>query len=347
MAKRVIGLDVGYKTLRGAQLHLVGNGKPVLERLFEMAIPDGLINFGDIRDRDGFIALLRQFMLDSEFKTRKVVLSAGSLHVFARELVVPKMSELRIKESLPFLMEGILPVAPSQLILDFYPAEERVEDGVTNIHGLVVAAERPSVDALVDCVIQARFEPLAVDFIPFALLRVRLSAEAGDKTVLVADVGAGATNLVIARGPVPLFVRVIPNGGQDIDRALIFQLKMSPEQAAATKLKLKEKPEDKADLEAWEVIQKAAEDYVNTLKSTLEYYEQSHGAESGKVDNVILTGGGSELVGLRDRVELALKVPVKLDGRPINIEKAPGLSASDEKLSRFAVAIGLAMAGEK
>ena len=345
MAKRFVGLDVGFGTLRGAQVNMSTRGKPILEKVHEYVLPEGVIDFGEIRDRAAFIEILRRFWSDAGFTTRKVALAAGSLHVFAREFTVPAMSSQRIRESLPFMMEGVLPIATDQLFLDFYPTEEHVDDSGPTIRGLALAAERASVDALVDCAIAARLHPVAVDFIPFALLRVCIDPQSPEGIIALVDVGAGATNILIARGAVPLFVRVIPNGGQDIDRALMFHLKMTKDQAAETKLKLKEAPDtkDKEKAEAWAVMQEAIKDFVGGIKNTVDYFEQEHPATNERVTRAEISGGGSRLAGLRGVLEAQLRVPVTLNGDVRNIEKSKDLSLTKQKLSQMAIAIGLAM----
>jgi type IV pilus assembly protein PilM len=343
MAKRIVGINIGFSTLRAAQVRLVKGQRPVVEKIYETQIPKGMVEFGDIKDRVGFTELLKKFWADAGFESKRVVMAAGSLHVFARELTVPKMSMQRIKESLPFLMQGVLPVPPEELYIDFYPSQELADETGPTIRGLAVAAERSHVDTLVDCMTAAKLHSVAVDFIPFALTRARFNLGNSGGTVALVDVGAGATNVIIASDIVPLFVRIITSGGQDIDRALVLELNLTAEQAAEKKLSLTNQPTDPKDLVVWNVIQKAMQDFVSGVKNTIDYFEQAHPGVAGTVAQVLLTGGGSRLAGIGPALQEVIHIPVTLDGGLMGIDLAPGLAIPDEKMSQMAIAIGLAM----
>ena len=345
MAKRIVGLDVGFTSLRAAQVNFTYKGVPLIEKVAELKYPKGLVEFGEIRDRSAFTKFLKEFWDQQKFATRHVALAAGSLHVFARELSVPVMSVQRIKESLPFMMEGILPVPAEQLYIDFYPAEMRSDASGQTVHGLAVAAEKVAVDALVNCVVDARLRPMAVDFIPFALARVHLGPETPNQLNVLIDIGAGATNVVIAVGTVPQFVRVIPNGGQDVDRDLMVGLNIPEEDAAAVKVRLTKAPRAKGDLAAWNIMQDSIKEFVTTVKNTFDYYQQSHTNDAKPIAGIMLSGGGSHLGGLIETFEKEFAVPVVLNDAASHIQKAANLKVNDETLERMAIAVGLALGG--
>jgi type IV pilus assembly protein PilM len=240
-------------------------------------------------------------------------------------------------------MQGVLPVPAEDLYIDFYPSQELADEAGPTIRGLAVAAEKSHVDTLVDCVTDAKLHSVGVDFIPFALTRARFNTENSIGTVVLVDVGAGATNIIIASDIVPLFVRIITSGGQDIDRALCLELNMTAEQAAETKLRVSSEPTDPTDKAAWDVIQKAMQDFVSGVKNTIDYFEQAHPEAAGKVTQVLLTGGGSRLAGIGPALEKVVHIPVTLDGGLTGVDLISGLEIPEEKMSQLAIAIGLAM----
>ncbi|WP_172956013.1 type IV pilus assembly protein PilM [Rhodoluna limnophila] len=345
MAHRVVGIDVGFATLRAAQVRHASSAEAEVEKLVEISLPEGVIEAGEVVDRAALTKLLVDLWKQAGFKTRKVVVAAGSLHVFARELTVPLMSMQRIRESLPFMMEGILPVEPNQLFLDFYPAEDTHDETGPAIRGLAVAAERASVDSLVDCLMAARLRPIAVDFVPFALLRVHKIPKDKNQLQALIDIGAGATNVVITKGGIPLFVRVIPVGGLDVDHALMIDLKLSEAEAHSLKTKVKFDSKNKDEVEALTSIERVIGDFVAGIKNTLDYFEQSHDESGRKVGQLILSGGGAKLTGLADALAKVVDLPVIIDGDVHQIKTSSKLGASDEKIRRFALAIGLAIGG--
>lgn len=343
MAHRLVGLDVGAESIRAAQVVFNAKGAATVEKIGEVPLPSGIIEAGEVRDQDGFARVLMKFWDDLEFKTRHVALGANSLHVFARELAVPVMSIQRIRESLQFLMEGVLPVPPDQLYLDFYPIERRTEESGPVFQGLAVAADRNSVDLMVDALVKAKLRPIAVDFIPFALLRVRSLAEYEAETIALIDIGAGATNVVIARGSVPLFVRVIPVGGKDLDEALTFNLKLTGEEATIAKMNITADSRTKQDQEVRQIIEAQNQETVSNLKNTFEYFGQSRPADRENISRILLSGGGSSTLGLPQAIEVGLGIPVTVVSELLNVHKSDALHISNERLSHMAVAVGLAL----
>jgi type IV pilus assembly protein PilM len=97
MAKRIVGINIGFSTVRAAQIRLVSGRHPVVEKVYETPIPKGMVEFGDIKDKAGFTELLKRFWSEAKFDTKRVVMAAGSLHVFARQLTLPKLSTQRIR----------------------------------------------------------------------------------------------------------------------------------------------------------------------------------------------------------------------------------------------------------
>jgi type IV pilus assembly protein PilM len=252
----------------------------------------------------------------------------------------------RIRESLPFLMESVLPVSPDLLYFDFYPSEDIVVEGAPSIRGLVVAAEKSNVDVLVGCAVSAHLRVASVDFGPFALLRVRLDPNLKEGVNAIVDVGSVSTRVVITRGVTPLFVRVIPTGGQKYDEALMAALRVSEISAADTKVRLVEPPQDEVDLAAWAVLQTSIKEFVASLKSTLDYFEQAHASDGLKIQQIMMSGGGSHLSGMLEAVKEAVAIPIIQNGDMSHFQKSADLDVNNEKLQRMAMAIGLAMGAE-
>ena len=344
MARRIVGVDIGFNILRGAEVRFqLGDRLPIVEKMAERKLPAGIVEYGDVLDAPALIKELTEFWREAGFKTKHVSIAASNLHVFAREMAVPVMSVQRIRESLPFMMEGILPVAPDQLYIDFYPVERHVDETGQTFMGLVVAAERKSIDDVTAALSGAGLRPMMVDFAPFALLRSRGHVKGQDKVSAYVDIGAGSSIVIIARGHVPLFVRIIPNGGNDIDAALIFNLKVSAEEAAKLKMGLKKKGESETGEQVWSIIQNASVELVTAIKSTFDYFAQSHANDPIAIEQLVLSGGGAHTPGLADAIAAASSMPVKIDGDVTEVQFAESAQQDKYKTSDMALAIGLAL----
>lgn len=344
MTRRVVGLDVGRKSIRAAQLSFAPGKPPCIEKLYEIDLPEGVAEYGEILDRSAMTALLVKLWHKAGFDTKQVVLAAGSLHVFAREIDVPQMSLKRIRESLPFVLDGVLPVPADQLFLDFYPIEEGVEESGLTYRGLAVAAEKAHVETIVKCITSAKLRPIAVDFAPFALLRSSVEKTKSEKLHVYIDVGGGATYFLIAKGQVPLFVRILPNGGNDIDRAMAGALQITEEEAESLRRSVSLTSEAKDGAEARAATLAALQELLSSLSITIDYYEQSHKAALRNACLVTLSGGVAKVVGVDKVLEAAIGMPVTINGRFRNATIKEGLKMKESEESNFLLAIGLALA---
>ena len=344
MSKRIVGLDFGRKSIRAAQILRVAGKEPIIEKLDSITIPSGILEYGEIIDREGFSALMQKLWQKAAFDTRHVAISAGSLHVFAREIDVPQMSMQRIRESLPFVLDGVLPVPADELFLDFYPIEEGVEESGLTFKGLAVAAEISHVEALVSCLSVAKLRPMVVDFAPFALLRSIVEHPNSEKLHVYIDIGAGATYFLIARGQVPLFVRILPTGGSEIDRLLAATLRITEDEAELVRMEvsLTSQAKDSADVRTATIA--ALQDLLTGLASTVDYYEQSHKVALRKDSRVTLSGGVSKLKGLDSVLGDFLGMKVEPNTKVRNAQPADSLKIKPEDQVPYLLAVGLGLA---
>src|SRR5205823_9525552 len=129
---------------------------------------------------------------------------------------LPWLSEKELRESLPFQVQEFIPIAVEEAVLDFDVLEDFEHEGQRMLRVLLVAAQRPMVETVVEVAQQAKLEPVGLDLVPFALLR---SVAARDGAVFdasgeeaVIDVGAEITSIVVHDDGVPRFVRMLPTG---------------------------------------------------------------------------------------------------------------------------------------
>ena len=345
MSDRIVGLDIGYSKIRAAQVDRGHRGGARVDLVYEIDIPDGVFALGEVVDKEAFAELLTTLWSKGEFSSKKVALAAPNLHVFARELSIPVMSKHRIVESLPFMMEGVLPVPSESLFLDFYPAATEAEDSGPMFHGIVVAVEKTTVEKLVDAVTAAKLTPISVDFVPFALARMHLTENHEPGLMALVDVGALTSSVIIAQGAVPLFVRVIPVGGQDINRVLMSESKISDDEANKQKFAMTTEPTSKSETKnvTWKIINDAAADFAQAVKGTIDFFEQEHPAAIGRIEHVLLSGGGAQLAVLPGTLEKACKVTVELSRGIPHIKVKPPLDVDDKDFDKMAVAIGLTL----
>jgi type IV pilus assembly protein PilM len=255
------------------------------------------------------------------------------------------MAQAELKESLPFQVQDFLPMPVEQAVLDFFPLEELADGGSRFYRGLLVAAARETVLANVRCAEKSGLTVTAVDLSAFAVLRSMGRQTAMDvETEALVDIGARVTNVIVHSGGVPRFVRILLNGGQDVTDAVAERLGISNSEAEG----LKQRPEGISSSEQLAAVNRAltttAQDFVDGIRGSLDYYAASY--PGAPVERILVSGGGSRLNGLVERLTSALRLPV-LAGDPLGTVRIGKTGLNEDQLEFVkplsAVPVGLAL----
>lgn len=349
MARRaVVGLDIGTSGVRAVELHL-GSAGPRLDKVGEVALPVGAVRDGEVVDVAAVAGALRQLWKTAGFGTKKVVVGVGNQKVVVRQIDLPWLPAGELRASLAFQVQDFIPMPVEQAILDVHPLTEfTAEGGARSVRVLLVAAARPMVEAALQAVEQAGLVATMVDLTSFAVLRSMAHTGTGLDVVeaeALVDVGAAVTNIVIHRAGVPHFVRILLMGGGDVTAAVSERLGLPVEEAEAIKRRtgfptLEQTLSDPAAA----VIEQTASQFVEEVRGSLDYYLAQNG--STRIGRIVLSGGGSQLSGLVERLGAATRLPVET-ARPVSLLHIGKTGLTPEQLAHseptVAVPVGLAL----
>ncbi|MFF1634501.1 type IV pilus assembly protein PilM [Leifsonia sp. NPDC058248] len=345
MGSSVVGVDIGSAAIRAVEVSDPGKPKPTLVRHHEVLLPEGAVSRGEVLEPNTVAAALKSLWSQGGFKSKNVVLGMGNQRVLARDLTVPKMSQSRIRESLPFHVQELLPVPVAEALLDFYPVSESMSDSGPVVNGLLVAAVKDAVLGNVKATQLAGLTTVDVDLIPFALTRVLVGRANATGNVALIEIGANTTSVVIAAGGVPQFVRIIPTGGADLTQALQSELEIEFGEAERLKaaVGLAKQVSTIEEHRAVEIIYRVTSDLLTSLRNTVSYFVNTHPAMP--VGELVVTGGGAHLPGLIDALGEMTRLPVALGDpfRTVSLSRSLNAEVLRHSRSRLAVALGLAL----
>ncbi|GAA4674081.1 type IV pilus assembly protein PilM [Frondihabitans cladoniiphilus] len=310
MTKNIVGVDIGSTSLRAVEVSGAATSRPTIVRFTEIPLPAGAVSRGEVLEPQTVATALKTLWAEGGFKSKQVVLGMGNQRVLARDLTVAKASKARIKESLPFQVQDMLPVPVADALLDFYPVSEGIGEHGPVIHGLLIAAVKDAVLGNVRASKLAGLTTVGVDLIPFAVSRLLVKRDREQGTIALVDIGASTTSVVLLAGGVPQFVRIIPTGGDDVTQALAARLEIPLELAEGAKrsLGLSSAPTSPEDQSASRVIFETVNELLGSLRNTVSYYVNTRPTET--VDKIILTGGGAHLPGLPEALAEVTGLPV-------------------------------------
>ena len=343
-----MGLDIGTSGVRAAEL-TTGKGGATLERFGQVALPPGAVRDGEVIDAAIVAQAIKQLWAQAKFSTKKVVVGVANQKVVVRQVDLPWLPVKELRSSLAFQVQDFIPMPVEQAILDFHPLDEFTNDqGARMLRVLLVAAARDMVDSALDAVKLAGLTPSLVDLTSFAVLRSQASAAAGfavESEALV-DIGSSVTNIVVHQGGVPRFVRILLMGGGDITDAVAERLGVTAEQAESVKQStgLALVAGAAGAHPANRAIESTGSAFVEEVRGSLDYYLAQPG--SARIGRVVLSGGGSRLLGLVERLQSATRLPVEV-ARPMSVLKIGKTGLTPEQLayveSMVTVPVGLAL----
>ncbi len=343
-----MGLDIGTSGVRAAELSM-GRGGTTLERFGQVALPAGAVQDGEVMDVAVVAGAISQLWAQAKFSSKRVVVGVANQKVVVRQVDLPWLPVQELRKSLSFQVQDFIPMPVDQAILDFHPLEEFTTDnGTRMLRVLLVAAARDMVGSALSAVEKAGLQPTMVDLTSFAVLRSQVTSGTGlavEAEALI-DIGASVTNIVVHQGGVPRFVRILLMGGGDITDAVAERLGVPPEQAESVKqtngLSLvagsaQPHPANRA-------IESTGSAFVEEVRGSLAYYLAQAG--SARIGRVVLSGGGSRLGGLVERLGAATRLPVEV-ARPMSVLKIGKTGLTDEQLAyveaMVTVPVGLAL----
>ncbi len=366
-AGAITGLDVEAGSIAAAEVRQNGSSQLAAAAVGPLSM--GAFHEGEVADADSIAAALKSFFAEHKL-SKRVRLGIGNQRVVVRTVRLPAIeSPKEMEAAIRFQAQEQIPMPLDQAVLEHQvvggvPAEE---GAAPQLDVVVVAARRDMVASFIEPIRSAGLEPMGVDLSAFGMIRALAGVGAdaatasldGDTTVVEADTqSAGPTaasseailycnlgdvmNLAVARGRACLFTRMATAGLQGIVTRLAGEHALSAQHATqwlehvgleAPVEELEGDAETIAD--ARRALEEGVTGLVDELRLSLDYYAAQESAVP--VTQVVLSGAGSAIPGLAERMEAGLALP-------ISASRPPALAGYDEAMAaRLTLPYGLAL----
>jgi type IV pilus assembly protein PilM len=342
--RSAIGLDIGTSGVRAAEVHF-GKGEITLAKFGQVALEDGAVRDGEVMDVEAVGRAIKELWSHTKFSSNKVVLGVANQKVIVRQIDLPYLQGEELKRSLPFQVQDYIPMPVEHAVLDFHPLEEVDDDGNRLLRGLLVAASREMVLNAVHAAQKGGLTPTTVDLSSFAVLRSLgrsgLLGLSGESEALV-DIGARVTNIIVHEAGSPRFIRILLMGGQDLTESMAERMGVSMPQAETLKQQRGLTGDDSDP--AGRVLESAVATFVDEVRGSLDYFQASQ--SSSRIGRILVTGGGSRLTGLTERLAQTTRIPVEI-GNPFGAMAMGKTGLSPEQIQFVeplaVVPVGLAL----
>ena len=346
------GLDISDLSLKIAKLKKKKR-EITLTSFGEEAIPQGIVEKGEIKDTKGLSEIIRKALQDvkgEKIKTCYVICSLPEEKSFLDIIQLPPLKNLQeVKTAVRYEIENYIPLSAEEVYFDCQIIKS-ISDHPSFTEVLLAAAPKTLVESYVETLKMAGLEPVALEIECLSIARALIKKEQTKKPLLIIDFGETRTTFIIFSGMSVRFTSTIPVSSQKITEAIAKTLKIDIKKAE----KLKRTYGLQGNKEVFEAMIPSLTDLVEQIKLHIDYYHShekrsNHRVKDGKdLEKVLLCGGGANLKGLISFLSSQLKVQVTLGNPWVNIFEEPLSQVpplSFEKSLGYSTALGLALRG--
>ena len=309
MAKnQVVSIDIGTDAIKMVQLEKTTDGI----RLIDVGIESYPNRQKEtVAPQENNVSNVKESLLTVWKKVGgkyPVVVSVPRLLITTRRLSnLPQTNEdEQLTSVVAMQAETELPFRPEDAVYDFHDIRQ-TESGVSVE---IVAAKRDAVQELIDCLKPLSVTPnfmLPSAFGTSVLAGQQLEKTQPDQLTMIADIGAGRTDLCVMRGNTLEFSRSFPFGGDQLTNLYRSDDETSFSEAEAHKLQQDIKLENQLESPVGEW----AERLVTEFDRSISAVQKTIGIEGNQVTAIWLSGGSSCIPGLTDYISDQLGIPTQ------------------------------------
>lgn len=341
----LFGLDIGTETIKAVQLRRQGP-RIALGGYAIGELPAGTVKDGAIVEPEKLATAVNALLEHANvgpIRASYVSASLPASKIFSRVITVPKLKGKDLAAAATYELEQSVPQASEQLYTDFSIIGTYREGKETRHDVLVAAAPKAIVDSYLVFFQKLGRYPYALETELEAISRAMIVSHHSPKPILVADIGAETTDLSIVVGGSIRLTGSLPVGGQQFTEAIAAAFGVEPAKANETKIRYGLGDSGPAE-KVRGALTPLIEQITTEIRRMLRFY-QDRTPGGGSVSEVILSGGSSTLVGLREYVSEALGLPAQIGNPWENIAVGPEKPTSQISAPIYTTAVGLALGG--
>lgn len=352
-SKETLGIDLGSTSLKIVQISdkkLVRWAYKELD--LKLAAPET-----PPQDRlSALTQLLSDFLLEQKKGPKTGAISVSGNSVIVRYVKLPKLSRAELNKTIQFEAEPYIPFAIPEVNMSFHILGDVMEEGQPKMETVLVAAKKELVDQRLNVLTSVGLRPVVVDVDAFSLESAYGLSRAGEEneTVLLINIGASVTTMIIMENGLSKVVRDVFIAGNTINKSLQRIFDCSYEEAEKLKRRGKilvtpdEKEatlaqDDQDSLQISNTVVTVLKDLVSEIQRSLDFFLSQN--PERQVNKILISGGSSNIAGLDRYFSQELHLPVEIYDPFVNLI---GDDLPDPSIRpMFAVAAGLATRRER
>ncbi len=340
----LVGVDIGSSSVKAIELQGKLNSLQLTSLGHENLQPDTIVD-GQIMELNGVANVIAHIFQEHQIKSDKIVAGVSGYSVIIKSIIVPKMSEAELEESIEWHAEEYIPFEIGEVSLDYQITGETAD----GLQVLLAACKRDKIANVRQAIQLAGKHPTVIDVESFALqncYEVNYQPQSGQVVALL-NIGAATMNINVMDGAQSIFTRDVTVGGNQYTALLQRELGLNSGDAEAVKRGMP-LPPGQEDKDVGFILRSVSEILALEIQKTIDFYRATAVEGDGAVQRILLSGGGSKLTGLREFLTERFDMPVewldpfrsiKVDARKFDPDYMR------EVIPEMAIAVGLALRG--
>ena len=285
MPQTVLGLDIGQRTIKAVlftRKGLTGGRILAAETI-------------DINACGGMEPALKKLAENKSFHNTPCCISLPLNDIMFRQVSLPFRDDNKIRKTLPFELEPLIPFAVSEIVTDYLK--------VRSTGLLVAAATKKAIQDWIALIESNLGEVLVIDISAAALTSAILESKDAKASGVLLDIGASSTTAVFYENGTIVQLRSLAIGGNQITAALAADMSAQTREAELTKIN--------ADYSAAGAkVRDLCQKFCLELKNTIEFMKLNDILQSD-LTQITLTGGGCLFLPLKKELEDYFALPVE------------------------------------
>lgn len=354
--KSFLGVDLGASSVKVVEFE-AKKGRPALMTYGYAELASSQAGESLFEDTKAAGALLARVCKEAGTKSTMAMAALPTSHVFAAILSLPQSQDKRTRQAaVDAELTKLAPMPLSEMIIQTTYLDEEKKDkkdkkdeGVRaekakTFRVMATGSAKTFIQKYIEVFKAAKLNLQAIDTESLALVRALIGKDRG--AIMVIDIGARRTNLMIVEKGIPFVSRSINLGGDTVTRAIASQMSLSQEDAERIKRDLGTAGAGGAQTAGGlpKALEALASPLLNEIRFAISLYAGMELAQLKTVEKIILTGGSSHLPRIPEYLAQTLNLNVYRGDPWARVAYPQDLASVLEEIGpRMSVAVGLAM----
>jgi len=340
------GMDISDRSIKLAQLKRENNEINLIG-YNRTEIPTGIISHGEISKEDELILIIKKSLENvrgKTIRTKSCIVSLPETEAFLRIAQLPIMTKEKLKDAIKWEAEANIPLPLSDIYLDW----QIINKQPTYQNVLLGALPKKLVDSYLRVFKNSGLNPLIFEIESIATARALIKNNFNETPVLIVDLGSTRTNFIIFNQNSVIFTASLQLGNIILIEAIAKKMDINNEDAKNLKIIVGLNPKQKEAV--FTAMEPHLNEIINKINECIDFYQErlSTNNHDKQISNIILCGGGANLIGLTDLITAKTQIETAIGNPWTNIltpdfKKIPELDYNES--ITYTTALGLALKG--